>query len=243
MPSSIRLNRFRLEIDCWLDVGAQRVPLLLVRNRRARHYILRPQQDGSARVTIPRGGSIAEAMRFANRHLAWLEKQLQRLPSTRLEPEPWTVGSEILFRGEPARIALEENGNGTVRIGSELLHGLALNGDLRPAVECHLRILAGKELPDRVCELAAHHNLTVRRVTVRNQRSRWGSCSRRGTISLNWRLIQAPEFVRDYIILHELMHLRQMNHSERFWQEVEAVCPNYREAERWLKQHAQWFRR
>jgi predicted metal-dependent hydrolase len=78
----------------------------------------------------------------------------------------------------------------------------------------------------------------VRRVTVRNQRSRWGSCSRRGTISLNWKLIQAPPFVRDYIILHELMHLRQMNHSARFWREVENVCPEYQVAGKWLKQNS-----
>jgi hypothetical protein len=73
---------------------------------------------------------------------------------------------------------------------------------------------------------------------VRSQKSRWGSCSRRGTISLNWRLIQTPAFVSDYICLHELMHLRQMNHSPRFWREMERVCPDYRMAERWLKEHS-----
>jgi predicted metal-dependent hydrolase len=89
-----------------------------------------------------------------------------------------------------------------------------------------------------VLELAARHGLTVRRITVRSQKSRWGSCSRRGTISLNWRLVQAPGFVRDYLVLHELAHLREMNHSRRFWGEVARLCPDYREAERWLKQHS-----
>jgi len=78
----------------------------------------------------------------------------------------------------------------------------------------------------------------VRRITVRNQRSRWGSCSRRGTISLNWRLVQTPVFVRDYLVLHELAHLKEMNHSRRFWDEVARLCPGFREAERWLKQHS-----
>jgi len=82
------------------------------------------------------------------------------------------------------------------------------------------------------------HGVNVARVTVRNQKSRWGSCSRRGTISLNWRLIQTPGFVRDCIILHELAHRWQMNHSARFWREVETVCPKYETAERWLKQHS-----
>ena len=91
---------------------------------------------------------------------------------------------------------------------------------------------------DDLAELAAVTGVKVRRVVVRNQRSRWGSCSARGTISLNWRLVQTPDFVRDYIIYHELMHLREMNHSGRFWARVEAVCPGWRAAERWLEQHA-----
>jgi predicted metal-dependent hydrolase len=89
---------------------------------------------------------------------------------------------------------------------------------------------------------AGQHQLQVNRITVRNQRSRWGSCSRRGTISLNWRLIQTPVFVQDYIILHELMHLREMNHSARYWREVANVCPDYPVAERWLKRHAALLR-
>src|SRR6201999_859695 len=101
------------------------------------------------------------------------------------------------------------------RFGSEIIRVPTTEGDLRTAIERHLRNLAAKEFPARVFELATPHQLPVKRVTVRNQRTRWGSCSRRGTISLNWRLIQAPPFVRDYLIFHELAHLRQMNHSPR----------------------------
>jgi predicted metal-dependent hydrolase len=100
-----------------------------------------------------------------------------------------------------------------------------------------VRQLAQSELVRRTLELAAQTNSEISRITIRNQRTRWGSCSRRRAISLNWRLIQTPAFVVDYIILHELMHLRQMNHSKRFWDEVEKVCPTWREAEKWLRQH------
>src|SRR5439155_21681541 len=110
---------------------------------------------------------------------------------------------------------------------------------LQPVIEAHLRRLAERELTPRTLELAALHQLTIRRVAVRGQRSRWGSCSIKKTISLNWRLIQTPAFVSDYIILHELMHLREMNHSRRFWQQVERVCPEYAKAEAWLKQHTE----
>jgi hypothetical protein len=114
--------------------------------------------------------------------------------------------------------------------------------DLRPAIEKHLQQRAAAELPPRVRQFAALHGLVVQRVTIRNQKSRWGSCSRRGTISLNWRLIQTPASVRDYIILHELAHLRHMNHSNRFWLEVEKLCPDYRDSERWLKTHRGFIR-
>lgn len=100
-----------------------------------------------------------------------------------------------------------------------------------------VREVAGQELPPRCLALAATHGQAVRRVSIRNQRSRWGSCSSSGTIALNWRLVLMPAFVSDYIILHELMHMRQPNHSRAFWREVATVCPEWREAERWLKTH------
>jgi predicted metal-dependent hydrolase len=84
-------------------------------------------------------------------------------------------------------------------------------------------------------QLAQAHDLQVARVTIRNQRSRWGSCSRQGVIALNFRLVQAPDSVRDYVLVHELMHLRQQNHSRRFWRLVEAACPSFRDSERWLR--------
>jgi len=96
---------------------------------------------------------------------------------------------------------------------------------------------ARRELPARVFELAARHGLPVARVSVRNQRWRWGSCSRSGHICLNWRLVDMPDWVRDYVIIHELMHLKRMDHSPRFWKLVEQACPDYQTARRWLRQH------
>jgi hypothetical protein len=207
---------------------------------RARRYILRVDQQGRARVTIPRWGSAAEARRFAERNKSWIEKQLERLTSLPPRVVQWEVGSQILFRGELARIeqVKTEDGSRWVRLGTEMVLLTTPSEELRPALERYLWRLAARELPGLVWNAATFHRLPVRRVCVRNQRSRWGSCSRQGTISLNWRLVQTPDAVRDYIILHELMHLRQMNHSPRFWAEVQKVCPQYHSAERWLKANA-----
>ena len=228
-------NRKRREppSEDWLPLGAQRVRLCFVKNRKARRYILRLGSEGCARVTIPRGGSLSEARNFAGRHAGWLAKQLLRRAAARTPANEWFVGTEILFRGELVR--LEAAGGTAVRCAAEVVPVGDATGDVRSAVERHLRRLAAKELPPVVFEFAGRHNLQVNRVSVRNQRTRWGSCSRRGQISLNWRLVQTPVSVRDYIVLHELAHLKEMNHSRRFWAEVARLCPEFAQAERWLK--------
>jgi len=106
-----------------------------------------------------------------------------------------------------------------------------------PAVEKELRARAARELPPQLHALANRFGLQVSKVSIRNQRSRWGSCTTRGHVALNYRLLLMPDFVREYILIHELMHLRQANHSIRFWRLVEAACPGFRDAEHWLKQY------
>ena len=105
-----------------------------------------------------------------------------------------------------------------------------------------LRDRATQELPAFVLELAARHGLFVTRISIRDQRTRWGSCGRDGHICLNWRLVLMPPAVRDYVIIHELMHLRQMNHSRRYWSLVADACPGYQAARLWLREHGDSLR-
>jgi predicted metal-dependent hydrolase len=187
-------------------------------------------------VTVPRGGSLEFAVDFAKRNRAWIEKQLTK------SPRAWEHGTTILFRGISTviQVAVEERFQ-HISLGS-LEFRIPLESDLRTHIEAKLRAMAAEEFPARTRELALTHAVEIQSVQVRNQRSRWGSCSRSGRISLNWRLIQTPEFVRDYIIIHELMHRREMNHSDRFWAHVQSAFPDYMEAERWLRKHAALLR-
>jgi len=150
---------------------------------------------------------------------------------------PGRMARRFFFAAKKIRLEVEA-GSSRVQFAGQPVPISEACANLRPAIERHLRKLAAEELVQRTWELATLHQVSVHQVTVRNQQSRWGSCSVKKTISLNWRLVQTPAFVRDYIILHELMHLREMNHSPRFWREVEQVCPEYEKAERWLKEHA-----
>ena len=100
-----------------------------------------------------------------------------------------------------------------------------------------LRERAARELPVQLYRLAERHGVTVSRVSVRNQRSRWGSCSPSGHICLNWRLVLMPEGVRNYVLIHELMHLRRLDHSRQFWRLVAHACPDYQASRRWLREN------
>ena len=98
-----------------------------------------------------------------------------------------------------------------------------------------LQARARQELPVRLLELAAIHGLAVRKVSIRNQRLRWGSCGPSGHICLNWRLLLMPPWVRDYVLIHELMHMRRMDHSPCFWAHVAQACEQYQAARQWLR--------
>ena len=203
-----------------IEVGAHTYPVAIARHRRARRYVLRMTPDGALRITVPRGASVAGGVAFAKGQGAWIAREQARRIA---RDGAWAEGGRVWFRGE--QVPLE-----TIVRPQE-------GEPVRDAFETRLRAIATIELPARCRDLALQHGLVVSRVTIRNQRSRWGSCSSRGAIALNWRLVQMPAAVSDYVILHELMHLRQPNHSRRFWREVGLVCEGWRQAEQWLRAH------
>jgi predicted metal-dependent hydrolase len=216
---------------------------LFVRNPRARRYVLRLLADGTPRVTIPRRGSQREAERFLHAQRDWVDRQraslVERLAGR--PPRTWAEGHTVLLRGAShvLRRATEAPRAG-VRVHEQALlvsPRARESDDLRPTVTTWLWQLARLELPARLRALARQHGLEVAAVSIRNQRTRWGSCAPNGRISLNWRLVQTPPDVCDYVLVHELMHLRQANHSARFWRLVSNACPDYQAARHWLRTH------
>lgn len=212
--------------------------IVFERSLRAKNYRLTLRRDGVAVATIPARGTEREARAFVAQQEAWLQRARARQKARPRLPEVWTLGTHVLWRGEMTEIrAVEKGARPQVALGADVFRAARLDGNLRPTLEAHFQRVARVELPARTWELAAVTGVATKQVTVRNQRTRWGSCTTGGVISLNWRLVQTPERVRDYIIYHELMHLREMNHSARFWARVGEVCPGWREAEKWLAGH------
>lgn len=221
------------EDDLTLSSGTLRVRY--VRHARARRYRLLFRRDGTARCTVPRRGTLRAARSFVGSNEAWLAERMRRHQAIPRTDGPLTPGQMVVLYGREFPVEVDPTQH-QGRLGP-LGFPVTAEGDLRRALELALRRQAGVELPQRTRTLATQHGLEGRisRISVRNQQTRWGSCSARGVISLNWRLIQAPRDVCDYVILHELAHLVHLNHGPRFWALVGKICPEFRTAEAWLK--------
>ena len=224
-------------------IGQSRLPIELVRNRRAKRYIIRLLANLVLRVTIPKGGSKKEALRFISENLIWIEKQYQshRLKHSFATASPLSNEIALLYQGRMVRFHSLSNGQMKfIRFANLLIPKNHEDHDNdKETVENFLLHLAKSSLTERTLQLADKHFLQPKRISIRNQKTRWGSCSNSGTISLNWRLIQVPAFVRDYVILHELAHLKFLDHSPHFWNHLGKLCPNLNAAESWLKEYSQ----
>jgi len=208
------------------------------RHRQARRYTLRIHAaNREVMLTMPLRGSVRQAKEFAQKHGAWIATRLKRLPAA----APFTHGTVLPLRGREHRIEHRRGVRGTVWVeihGHE--HLLCVAGDeahMPRRVRDYLKRHAKHDL-EAASRLAAQQiGVTFRRVSVRDQTSRWGSCSSTGVLSYSWRLIFAPPFVVDYLAAHEVAHLIEMNHSRRFWRLVERICPQMGRAKAWLDAH------
>ncbi|MEA2905504.1 MAG: hypothetical protein QOI12_2891 [Alphaproteobacteria bacterium] len=211
----------------------------LRRHRQARRYTLRI--DSATRevvLTIPPRGSLKEARDFAQKHGGWIAARLKRLP----EAAPFTHGIEVPLRGVAHRIVHRRAERGTVwtDTGDQGQRLLCVAGEpphLDRRIGDFLKREARRELEAASRRYAQKLGVVIKRVSVRDQSSRWGSCSNTGVLSFSWRLILAPPFVLDYLAAHEVSHLVELNHSPRFWRLVARIYPGYERAKAWLDAH------
>jgi hypothetical protein len=211
----------------------------LRRHRQARRYTLRIQSATREVVlTMPPRGTLNDAREFAQKHGGWIAARLGRLPKA----TPFADGVMVPFRGVPYRIAHRRGLRGPVWIetGIDAAPLLCVAGDpphINRRITDFLRREARRELEAASRRFAGALGVSIRRVSVRDQSSRWGSCSTTGSLSFSWRLILAPTFVLDYLAAHEVAHLVEMNHSARFWRLVQRLCPDHDRAKVWLDVH------
>ena len=209
------------------------------RHRAARRYTLRIHSaTRDVMLTMPTRGSLTQAREFAERHGAWIAARLQRLP----DAAPFADGAVLPLRGNAHRIVHRRGARGTVWIetGEDDERLLCVAGQapyVSRRVRDFLKREAKRDLEAASRAAADALAVTIKRVSVRDQSSRWGSCSTNGVLSYSWRLILAPPFVLDYLAAHEVAHLIEMNHSSAFWRLVERICPHMSRAKAWLDAH------
>ena len=186
---------------------------------------------GTAELVVPRRATMRQALAFAREKADWLQEHLAGLPA----PIPFADGATVPLMGRPLTIRRIDGLFDDIWCEGETLIVQIARRDLSAAVRDYLKGEARRELRNRAAEMAAQINRPFRRLTLRDTHSRWGSCSWQGDLSFSWRLILAPEPVLDYMVAHEVSHLVHMDHSRRFWRQVEALAGDVQGAKDWLR--------
>lgn len=208
------------------------VALNIKRSTRARRISLRVSRfDATVTLTIPPRATIAQAVAFAQTQTEWLRQALSRVPDTRRP----TFGQALPFRGSDLIVT-------PAQVRAPLVDGDRLLAPPDPdrlplRLETYLKHCARLRLHAATKHYSTILGLPFRKITLRDTRSRWGSCASDGSLSYSWRLIMAPDAVLDYVAAHEVAHLAEMNHSPAFWAVVARLYPDYNAQRAWLKRH------
>lgn len=214
--------------------GTPDVFILLKRSARSRRLSLRVSRlDGQVSMSVPNWTSDAEAMRFAQEKEGWIRSQLSGL----VAPTVPRVGGVVLFEGVEIPVVSGQGRSVQMQGGQMHVPGPPERSAAR--VAAFLKVAARQRLTQASDHYAEQLNLSFGRVSIRDTRSRWGSCSSEGNLMYSWRLIMAPPQVLDYVAAHEVAHLQEMNHSAAFWAVVERVYPNYAAPRKWLRVNGQ----
>jgi predicted metal-dependent hydrolase len=241
MPPKTR--RQAIEEKRTTTINHQTITYTLRRSFKARRVRLEVRQQTGLEVIVPRSYPISRLPEILKSKARWISRNLQRFShahslSTRKELRS---GDTVPYLGQDLQLVQQENhaSDSIVLEGNKLAvrPNLFNNGLLELALEEWYRTEAAKLINEKTTKLSSQMGISYKRIVIRGQRTRWGSCSHKKNLSFNWKLIMAPEPVVEYVIIHELIHLKEMNHSKRFWELVAQYCPGWWEHKKWLKQH------
>lgn len=219
-----------------------KVPVKVVRYSRSKKLRLHINGRGEVKLTAPKRASDRLIKQFIRSQSNWIKTKLAEInQKPKLEIYD---GATLNILGEEYEIELKQLPGSKPKVyfddtSSQLVIFSANPAQkqlLREELEKHLRALAKREISERVSKKAEEMGLRYGRITIREQTSRWGSCSSQGNLNFNWKLILAPLQVLDYVIVHELAHIKELNHSSKFWQIVSTYHPSYRQDKNWLRQ-------
>jgi predicted metal-dependent hydrolase len=217
----------------YVELGGIRYQLSIRRNKRAKKLRLRIEMPGRIKLTLPARNSLKIAFEFIRSEAEWIKTQLDKVPTA----IPFLPEQNILFRGKQYRLVHDNRPRGLVDIkGDQIIvpGGMEhfprrLNDWLKK--QAKVKITAVAEFQ------ATALGESFSAIRIRDTKTRWGSCSARRSLNFSWRLIMAPDFVWQYVVIHEVCHLAELNHSPAFWALVKSRDPEYIDAQNWLKEN------
>jgi predicted metal-dependent hydrolase len=226
------------------SIDGQTITYTVKRSLRAKRVRLEVRQQTGLTVVIPHFYEIGQLSELLQSKGRWISRNLSRCShfQSLSAKKELKSGDTVPYLGRDLELVKRENhsGAGGVTLEVNILvvsPELFKNGILELALEQWYRTAAAKLINERADKLSSQMGISYKRIVIRSQKTRWGSCSHKKNLSFNWKLIMAPEPVIDYVIIHELTHLKEMNHSKRFWELLAQYCPKWRDYKKWLKQH------
>ncbi len=217
-----------------LELPGRTVPLTWRRSARARRISLRIEpRAGGVIVTLPARASVSAGRAVLQAHRDWVADRLAQLPA----PVSLGEGATVMLDGAPRQIVHRPEARGTAWLEGDAIHVAGEAAFVGRRVKDWLRLQARRQLGELALEKAAGAGLALRRITIKDTSSRWGSCTAAGNLMFSWRLVMAPRPVQDYVVGHEVAHLRHMNHGAAFWALTDRLTPHRETAHRWLAKH------
>lgn len=227
-----------------ITLGDQIIPYKIRRSPKAKNVRLRVSEEKGLEVVVPENNQLTNIQGFLYQKETWILSKLKLMEENVAQKRAAQEDALFIIRylGKDYRVVMILDNSSPIRVelkGEKAFLTLPQNREelLRQVIDAWYRWAAKSLFEERVSFWSERMNVSYNTIFVKNQKTRWGSCSKQQNISLNLRIIMAPFEVVDYIIIHELAHLKEMNHSKRFWQVVQDFCPDYKKHLAWLKKY------
>lgn len=209
----------------------------LIRSRR-RTLAIHITKDGELEVRAPLKLSVKYIEDFILQKHVWIDRQITRVLNNKFAPKVFTEGEEFLYLGESYILEFSETVKLPVELHGKLFVAQKHSHHVQKVLLSWYKKEARQVITDRVEQYSAATGLQVKAIRLSNAKQRWGSCSPKGYVNFSWRLIMAPLEIIDYVVVHELVHLKHHDHSKAFWQKVEQIIPDYKSRRKWLKENS-----
>ncbi len=226
----------------YITIDGTEIPYVVVPTTRSIRLKIRVDLEKGFVVQLPERGRLKDAVRFVEEQRVWIYKQWKKMEKQRVKFEhvmqPLLEKSTLTYLGKEYQLVVEVGNRHwpPVAIEDDLIVVYCVKAELAEKIlERWYRQQAKAVISGAIEVYRERMGVKYDSLSIKDQKTRWGSCSSQGNLNFSWRLILAPKAVLDYVVVHELAHLREMNHSERFWRVVENILPEYRLCEKWLK--------